>query len=313
MLRIKESTKNHKNQLERWLGYEDGIGKKGIELFEKNGIAFVGEGETGDIGISWHGFKVEGIKQKDCILMKNEPPIYYSLFNRKMNNPGYNKKFLCAMASHRLEGFDQYYYNIPRYEFNLVEEHFGTPKERLLCMILRNKNKSYLFNKYSPGTRKYNTQSLIKFRQMADKVFCQYFDSSVYNSYGGPWKYPCYCGEVKENGKWEVFAKYKFTFCPENSRFYGYVCEKAVQPQCCGSVPIYFGAYDVNEYLPKGTFINYANFKSVKSLCEYITGMDENEYNIYLRNIKKFVTSQNAFSSVLFAMRFLKVLNEVKK
>lgn len=313
MIRIKESTKNHKNQFERWLSYEDSVGRKGIDLV-KDDITFVNDKEEADIGISWHGFSVKGVPRKKCILMKNEPPIYYAIFNRRMNIPNYNKRFLFAMSSHKMKGFEQYYYNIPRYEFNLVDEYFSEEKTKLLCMILRNKNKSFLVNQFSPGTKKYNKYSLIKFRQHADEVFCKISNLHLYNSYGGPWRHPCYCFKIPGGKKWQYFSKYQFTFCPENSRFHGYVTEKPIQPMCCGSIPVYYGAPDVENYIPKNCYIDYEEFRNVKKVYDYIKSMDVEECRKYRKNIKTFVTTKQseAFSSYVFAKRFIKILSEAR-
>ena len=314
MFRIKESTKNHKNQFERWLNYEDSVGRKGIDIFKKNGITFVNGNEKADIGISWHGFLVNNVPKDKCVLMKNEPPIYYAIFNRRMNNPNYNKKFLFTMSSHYLDGFDQHYYTIPRYEFNLINKYFNKSRERKLCMILRNKNKSFLINEFSPRTKKYNEKSLIKFRQQIDEKLCNISNSHIYNSYGGPWEYPCYCGKIPGGGKWDVFSKYQFTLCPENSRFDGYVTEKPIQPMCCGSIPIYYGAPDVEKYVKKETFINFEEFQNIEELYNYILYLSGEEYRRFIVKMKRFITTgeSNNFSSYTFACNFLKVLNEVK-
>jgi len=313
MYKLKESTKNHQNQLERWLNYEDSIGRKGIDIFNKNGITFVNGNEKADIGISWHGFKVEGMEPKDCILMKNEPPIYYSLFNKKLCDSIYNLKFLATMSSHKLFGFDSYYYNIPRYEFKLTEKYFDVPKDKHLCMILRNKPFSYYINAISKG-REYNKKSLLKYRKQMNKMFCKHLGKKYYESYGGPWKGKCYQGEIKSNGKWEIFSKFKFTFCPENSKFDGYVTEKPIQPMCCGSIPIYWGANDVCDYLPAGTYINACGQPFV-DLIDMILNMSETEYSKYRDRIKRFITTKESecFSSYKFAENFIKVLKEVKK
>jgi len=310
MLKIKESTKNHKDQLWRWLNYKDALGRVGFDLL-KNDIKFVHGEEEADIGISWHGFVVDGVSKERCILMKNEPPIYNTFFGRRLNDDRFTKEFLTVMSSNKTAPYN-YYYNIPRYEFDLVKEYFDEKKYEFLCMILRNKKWSYLINSLDINNRKYNKYSLLKFRKKADKYFCDYFGNK-YHSFGGPWDKRCFKGELPGGKKWGVFARYQFTFCPENSRFWGYLCEKPIQPMCCGSIPIYYGAPDVEKYLPKGTFVDCRDFKNFKQLSDYIKNMEMSEYNEYVKKMKKFVTSEqaDAFSSYIFAKQFKKILEEV--
>lgn len=311
MLKLKESTKNHSNQLERWLNYEYIDGSKGIDLLKD--VTFVNGSKKADIGISWHGAPVEDIEPKKCILMKNEPPIYNCFFGKRLNDPLYTNGFLTVMASNKTPPYD-YYYNIPRFEFKLVKEYFDINKNEFLCTMLRNKKWSYLRNSIDLRNREFNKQSLLKFRMKADIYFSIRFDSK-YDSFGGPWASGTYAGKIPGDGVslYKHMCHYKFSFAPENSRFNGYVTEKPIQAMCCGCIPIYYGAPDVEEYLPKGTFIDCDTHRNYAYLCNYIESMDENEYNEYIKNIRRFVTTDESkkFSSVEFAKGFKKVLDEV--
>jgi len=309
MIKIKESVKNHQGQLENWLKYKDYDDKCGWDLI-KNKIEFVHGTEKCDIGISWHGFVVEGTPKHECILMKNEPPIYNVFFNRKLNTKKYTKEFLTVMSSNKTDPYD-YYYNIPRFEFGLVDKYFNEEKDKFLCTILRNKRWSYLINSIDYRNRKFNKYSLLKFRAKGDLLFSRIFKYQ-YQSYGGPWASPTYVGIIPGDGVslYDTLCHYKMCFAPENSRFNGYVCEKAFQAMCCGTIPIYYGAPDVEEYYPEGTYIDCRKYKNYKELCDYLKSLEEDDYKEYQKKMKKFVTTKQAqcFSSVTFAKTFLKVL-----
>jgi len=313
MLKVKESVKNHQNQLERWLHREDYAGRKGIDLVKKY-VTFVNGTEEADIGISWHGNVVYGVPKEKCILMKNEPPIYNCFFNKKLNDPKYKKDFLAVMASNKTDAND-HYYNIPRHEYMFMKEHFDVEKDKFLCTILRNKRWSYWRNYIDLRNRKYNQHTLLNFRKKGDIVFSKRFKGK-YQSYGGPWVSPTYYGKIPGDGisLYDVLSHYKLCFAPENSRFWGYVCEKAFQAMCCGSVPIYYGAPDVEYYYPKGTFIDCREFKNFGQLCDYIQQLKDEDFEDYRKKMKRFLTTNQSedFSSVTFAKRFLKVLGELK-
>jgi len=309
MIRIKESTKNHQDQLWRWFNYEDAKGRKGIDEVGED-ITFVRGTEEADIGVSWHGAPVQSVSIPKCILMKNEPPIYNVFFGRNLSDERFTKVYASVMASHKLNNGDAYY-NIPRYEFPLIKKYFEKPKTELLCMMLRNKPWSYRVNSLDYKNRNYNRNSLLKYRKNMDRALCRILGKNKYHSYGGPWCKECFHGEI--DNKWEVLSKYKFIFCPENSRFDGYVTEKPIQPMCMGSIPIYFGAPDIYEYLPKGTFIDADKF-NVKELAEYIKYMPHSEYIGYLKRIRKFITTDESkrFTSVEFTNKFMKVLEKIE-
>jgi hypothetical protein len=54
-----------------------------------------------------------------------------------------------------------------------------------------------------------------------------------------------------------VYSQYKFIICFENSKTPGYVTEKIFNVFLSGSIPIYDGAPNINDYIQPGTFIQY--------------------------------------------------------
>jgi len=80
-----------------------------------------------------------------------------------------------------------------------------------------------------------------------------------------------------------IIRKYKFTLAFENVSERDYVTEKFFQPLEIGSVPIYYGAPNIEDFAPEHSYINIKDFKSVKELADYIKYLDENdeEYKKY--------------------------------
>lgn len=82
--------------------------------------------------------------------------------------------------------------------------------------------------------------------------------------------------------KEQIISQYKFSIAFENSIAIDYVTEKFFQPLVMGSVPVYLGAPNVNEFAPsEKCYLDVNNFKSSRDLAEYITFLDQNdeEYN----------------------------------
>ena len=106
--------------------------------------------------------------------------------------------------------------------------------------------------------------------------------------YGTNWdkkKHPSYLGMIDD--KKDAYHTHKFALALENTRdLCGYVTEKMLDCFECGIVPIYWGAKDIEEYIPKECFIDYAQFQSIEELYQYIISMPEGEYNKYVDAIK---------------------------
>lgn len=78
--------------------------------------------------------------------------------------------------------------------------------------------------------------------------------------------------------KLAVIGGYKFCIGFENSIGTDYVTEKFFHPLLVGSVPVYLGAPNVDDYAPgEHTFINASNFSSGRELAEYLAHLDAND------------------------------------
>lgn len=104
---------------------------------------------------------------------------------------------------------------------------------------------------------------------------------------------------------------YKFSFAYENIRdIPGYVTEKIFDCFQAGSVPIYWGASNVDVYIPKNCFIAREDFESDAALYEYLVNMTEQEHTRYLDNIRAFLSSEQAqlFSPENFIRIFMDLI-----
>lgn len=123
-------------------------------------------------------------------------------------------------------------------------------------------------------------------------------------------KYSTFRGHAKN--KINVLSQYKFNICYENmSETNGYITDKIFDCFNAGTVPIYWGAENITEYVDKNAFIDRRKFKSNKELFDFLNNVDENEYNKYLSAIEKYLTGDNykLFLSENFADTIIKTLN----
>ena len=104
---------------------------------------------------------------------------------------------------------------------------------------------------------------------------------------------PSYRGPIEN--KHNVLLKYRFSICYENmSELPGYITEKIFDCFFAGCVPIYWGAKNILDYVPKECFIDRREFTDHESLFKFMSSMSENDYIAYQRAIQKFLMSETA-------------------
>ena len=90
----------------------------------------------------------------------------------------------------------------------------------------------------------------------------------------------------------QILAGYKFVLAIENAVCPDYITEKLWKVLQVGSVPVYFGAPNIREWLPNElSAILVEDFTSAKDLAQYLKDLDQNqdEYLNYLRHKGAFI------------------------
>lgn len=108
----------------------------------------------------------------------------------------------------------------------------------------------------------------------------------------------------KVASKLETMQKYRFCICYENVRdLPGYITEKIWDSFFAGCVPVYWGAFNITDYIPEDCFIDRRKFSSHEALYKFLTSMSESEYTAYQERIAAFLVSEKArpFSAEAFA------------
>ncbi|CAA6819115.1 MAG: putative fucosyl transferase [uncultured Sulfurovum sp.] len=185
-------------------------------------------------------------------------------------------------------------------------------KEKLCVLISANKNPPYsrkddLYEKRREAIRWFEKNHLNdfdlygvgwgKYRFNGPK-YIRVFNRIPYLSeiYGNitNQNYISYKGMV--DNKKEVMESYKFSICYENAKdITGYITEKIFDSFFAGCVPIYWGADNVLEHVPKNCFINKRDFSSYDELYDFLQKMSDSEYLQYLNNIDAYLKSHMAY------------------
>jgi len=84
--------------------------------------------------------------------------------------------------------------------------------------------------------------------------------------------------DTGRQSKMDTIAEYKFTVAFENAVAKDYVTEKFYDPLIAGSIPIYLGAPNIEDFAPGDKcFINAADWDSPESLARYVLAVSNDE------------------------------------
>lgn len=112
---------------------------------------------------------------------------------------------------------------------------------------------------------------------------------------------PLYRGRVES--KLATLKNFKFNLCFENyTGQNGYITEKIFDSFMAGSIPVYWGPDNIEEYIPSSVFIDYRKFKNVSECHNFLSNLDDATLIEYQKRIKNFLTSTkiNIFKTEYF-------------
>ncbi len=89
-----------------------------------------------------------------------------------------------------------------------------------------------------------------------------------------------------------TLGNYKFNLCIENVSHPGYVTEKIIEAFVAGTVPVYWGAPDIERIIPADTYINANKFNTNDDLIDYLESIDEDVWLKKLEAGRNFLTSE---------------------
>lgn len=180
----------------------------------------------------------------------------------------------------------------------MIDQPPSFEEKKLLTFIFSNKGSKHPKQLYT------ERENVIKFFETQT--------AGAFEFYGQGWeekRYKNYRG-APEN-KIEILKNYRFTICYENmGDVKGYITEKIFDSFAAGSVPIYLGATNITDYIPKGCFIDRREFKDNEELYNFLKRMDKTTYDAYIENIRQFLKSDKAqlFSMNMFHVIFLEAI-----
>lgn len=110
--------------------------------------------------------------------------------------------------------------------------------------------------------------------------------------WNGLFNYKAYKGSIQD--KYEVLSKYKYCLCFENDRIApGYITEKIFDCFFSGTVPVYLGPDNIEEYIPKECFIDMRKFSSFGALEDYLRSLSQSDFSVIQKAGYDYINSES--------------------
>jgi hypothetical protein len=156
-------------------------------------------------------------------------------------------------------------------------------EEKKLCTLVASNLKSRFENELYSERKK----AIFFFEQIEERGF------EFYGRRWDPAEYKSYRGTIDD--KIGTIKNYRFNICYENTKDTpGYITEKIFDCFAAGTIPIYWGASNIEEYIPKDCFIDRNAFSSMEELYAFMKGISKEDYEGYLTRIRSFLASEAA-------------------
>lgn len=268
-----------------WRWFQEEFAKYGYEIYPQ---AVLKPEDADFVFITWPFYKDTHLKEPDKnFLWLMESPFYIDQIKNKKTEQKFNKIFT---YDKNLLISSQYILAMHFYTFDDIRwELFNRPKTVLVMQVA-----SFIQRK----------NSIYHMRGEATDWFMQHVPDD-YVLYGRRWsKYSSaltderlaqfkrvYRGGVKD--KIDALSHAEFTLAFENAIGNGYISEKIFDAMKAGSIPIYFGAPDIDQYVPKDCYIDFRDFGSYEDLYAYLKNMSPEQKEAYRQAIRDFIVTFN--------------------
>jgi len=241
---------------------------------------------------------LDRIPKAKLVLFMWEPPTFLPKMYRKKRHEPFSRIY--TWDDDLVDNQKYFKFHYP--ELQPMQSDLPTFEEKKLCAMVVGKHKSK------------HPNELYTKREKAITFFANK-PKGEFAFFGRGWekKLPNYKGPVDD--KIACIKNFRFSICFENiSGLNGYITEKIFDCFAAGNVPIYLGAKNVTDYIPENCFIDMRKFSSFEELYQMIKSMPEDVYENYLKNIRKFLDSEEAqvFSKESFNKIFLEAATAKK-
>lgn len=256
------------------------------------------------------------LNKKKNILLCYEPPIVNPFDYMKIFHPFFTRVY--TWNDDLIDNRRYFKARLPRHSLGISTKTKKFKDKKFLALVNRNLSAFYPFKFLSSFGRELYSERI---------KAIEFFETTIpekFFLYGKGWnkpkkynlkerilgfkKYATYKGEVDD--KIDLLSNFKYCVCFENlTDVNGYMSEKIFDCFKAKCIPIYWGASNIESYIPKDCFIDFRDFKDFKALLDYLDSIDEVKYNNYIENIEKLLTNKK-FIDTWFENGFIRFFLE---
>lgn len=273
-----------------------------------------------------HGQKLIELGAVPIILTGFESPLYAYNFYDKLEEIGpsflHRALYTGTLKTFKIKKGQNHVLHFPSYNPEDIKPVQDWNQRRFLVMVAANKffEKTFLIPPHYPTEyldwikdKFLKWQSRIRTQAVQNELITkrlgaiEYFGSkNLLDLFGRGWDdlsiLPWYWRKRLKNvlanlkpkpveDKLKTIAVYKFALCFENVACDGFLTEKMVDCFLAGVIPIYLGAPDVQNFIPKEAFIDMRDFDSRQTLYKYLEELSEEKAMKIITAGRKFLKS----------------------
>ncbi|MGH9946531.1 MAG: glycosyltransferase family 10 domain-containing protein [Pyrinomonadaceae bacterium] len=109
-----------------------------------------------------------------------------------------------------------------------------------------------------------------------------------------------------------TLGKYTFALCFENSIMKGWITEKLFDCFYAGTIPIYWGAPEITDYVPSNCFIDMRDFSGYAELREFLKSLAPKDIAAFKENASAYLSSDKftPFKKQTFAKKIEHIIEQ---
>ncbi len=242
-----------------------------------------------------------------CFLIATEPPLVMPSFYSPVTRSRFGKIFLLLDRFVDNQNYFKIYHLITQKNPISQEQEVPFEKRKLCCMVQGNK-----FFRHFPGELYTERKNLAEFFTQLSSF------SKEFDVYGVNWQgLKSWKGMTKTNKA--LLGQYKFAICYENTGDeLGFITERIFNSLFARNVPVYLGAPNIHDYVPKDCFIDARDFggqgeAAQKRIWDFMTSMDKSTYQNYISAGQNYLTNNQKIKLFSLENMVNTIIDQVKK